>query len=226
MDCSPLSSFVLGIFQSRILGWVSTFKKTPGDLLDPGIEHESLVSPALAGKFFTLLLPGKPHEYEWQPFNKCWLLFCYYMEVRLVLKKLKMKKIIKIMQIGFPDGSDGKEYACNARHPGLIPGSGRSLGEGNGNPPQYPCLENQMDRGAWQATVHGLAKSKTRLSDFIFNANTLKNHVAVTKQSCGSPVDPQSQVTGSRQKSGGQTTSHGKATGLQNQKDWPRDPQS
>ena len=137
MDCSPLSSFVLGIFQSRILGWVSTFKKTPGDLLDPGIEHESLVSPALAGKFFTLLLPGKPHEYEWQPFNKCWLLFCYYMEVRLVLKKLKMKKIIKIMQIGFPDGSDGKEYACNARHPGLIPGSGRSLGEGNGNPPQY-----------------------------------------------------------------------------------------
>ena len=76
-----------------------------------------------------------------------------------------------------------------------------------------------MDRGAWQATVHGLAKSKTRLSDFIFNANTLKNHVAVTKQSCGSPVDPQSQVTGSRQKSEGQTTSHGKATGLQNQKD-------
>ena len=42
---------------------------------------------------------------------------------------------------------------------GLIPGSGRSPGEGNGNPPQYSCLENPMDRGAWQATVHGVAKS-------------------------------------------------------------------
>ena len=70
------------------------------------------------------------------------------MEVRLVLKKLKMKKIIKIMQIGFPDGSDGKEYACNAgqaRPVGLLLGWGISPGEGNGNPPQYPCLENPMD---------------------------------------------------------------------------------
>ena len=48
---------------------------------------------------------------------------------------------------------------------GSIPGSGRSLGEGNGNPLQYSCLENPMDRGAWAATVHGVAKSRTRLSD-------------------------------------------------------------
>ena len=50
--------------------------------------------------------------------------------------------------------------------PGSIPGSGRSLGEGNGNPLQYPCLENSMDEGAWQATVHGVTKSQTQLSDF------------------------------------------------------------
>jgi len=52
--------------------------------------------------------------------------------------------------------------------PGLIPGLGRSSGEGNGNPLQYSCLENSMDRGAWQATVHGVAKSRTQPSDFHF----------------------------------------------------------
>ena len=61
--------------------------------------------------------------------------------------------------LGFPAGSDSKESACNAGDPGLIPGSGRSLGEGNGNPVQYSCLENPMDGGAWQAIVHGVAKS-------------------------------------------------------------------
>ena len=60
-----------------------------------------------------------------------------------------------------PSGSDGKESAYNAGHPGSIPGSGRPPGEGNGNPHQYSCLENYMDRGAWQATVHGVAKSWT-----------------------------------------------------------------
>ena len=62
---------------------------------------------------------------------------------------------------GSPGGSDSKESAYSAGDPGLIPGSGRSLGEGNGNPLQYPCLENPMDRGAWQATVHGVAKNQT-----------------------------------------------------------------
>ena len=50
--------------------------------------------------------------------------------------------------------------ACNAGDPGLMPGLGRSLGEGNGNPLQYSYLENPMDRGAWRATVHGVAKSQ------------------------------------------------------------------
>ena len=62
-----------------------------------------------------------------------------------------------------PDISDGKESACNAGDLGSIPGSERSPGEGNGNPLQYSCLENPMDRGAWKATVHGITKNWTRL---------------------------------------------------------------
>ena len=63
-------------------------------------------------------------------------------------------------------GSAGKESARNAGDLGSIPGSGRSLGEGNGNPLQYSCQENPTDRGAWWATVHGVAKSQRRLSNF------------------------------------------------------------
>ena len=59
-----------------------------------------------------------------------------------------------------------KKSACNVGDLSLIPGLGRSPGEGNGNSLQYPCLENPMDRGAWWAIVHGVAKSWTRLSDF------------------------------------------------------------
>ena len=62
------------------------------------------------------------------------------------------------MQLG---DSDGKESGCNAGDPGLFPGSGRSSGEENGYPCQHTCLENSMDRGAWWATVHGVAKSQT-----------------------------------------------------------------
>ena len=58
----------------------------------------------------------------------------------------------------FPGGSNGEESACNAGDLGLIPGSGRSPGEGNGNPLQYSCPENSMDRGDWTATVHRVAK--------------------------------------------------------------------
>ena len=58
----------------------------------------------------------------------------------------------------FPGGSVGKKYTCNAGHASAISGSGRSPGEGNGNPPRYSCLENSMDRGAWPATVHGVAR--------------------------------------------------------------------
>ena len=67
--------------------------------------------------------------------------------------------------MGFPSGSDSKESACNVGDLGLIPGLGRSSGEGNDNPLQYSCLENFKDRGTWQATVHGVAKSQTLLWD-------------------------------------------------------------
>ena len=63
--------------------------------------------------------------------------------------------------LGFRSGSDGKESTCNAGDLSLIPRSGRSPGEGNGNPLQYSCLENPMDQGAWQAIVHGIARSQT-----------------------------------------------------------------
>ena len=61
---------------------------------------------------------------------------------------------------GLPGGSDDIECACNAGDLALVPGLGRSLGEGNGYPLQYSCLENSVDRGAWRATVHGVAKSQ------------------------------------------------------------------
>ena len=67
--------------------------------------------------------------------------------------------------MGFPGGSDSKKSACNAEDLGLIPGLGRSPGEGNGNPLQYSGLENPMDRDAWKATVHGVTKSQTQLSN-------------------------------------------------------------
>ena len=63
---------------------------------------------------------------------------------------------------GFPGVS---ESTCNVRGPGSIPGLGRYHGKGNGYPLQYSCLENSMNRGAWWATVHGVTKSQTRLSD-------------------------------------------------------------
>ena len=85
--------------------------------------------------------------------------------IPLALDLQKLKK-----DLGFLGGSDGKASACNAGGLGSIPGSGKSPGEGNGNPLQYSCLENSMDGGAWRATVHGVAKSWTRLSNWlIFN---------------------------------------------------------
>ena len=74
-------------------------------------------------------------------------------------------------KIGLPGGSEVKASARNAEDLGSIPGSGRSPGEGNGNPLQYSCLENPTDGGAWWATVHGVTKSQTRLSDFTHSQN-------------------------------------------------------
>ena len=70
------------------------------------------------------------------------------------------------LTLGFPGGSDGKESAFSVGDPESIPESGRSPAEGNGNPLQYTCLENPMDGEAWPVKVHGVAKTRTQLSDF------------------------------------------------------------
>ena len=80
--------------------------------------------------------------------------------------KIILHNLVLFFRSKCGNGSEGKEAVCDVGDPGSIPGLGRSPGEGNGNPLQYSCLEIPMDRGAWQATVHGVAKSRTRLSDF------------------------------------------------------------
>ena len=75
-----------------------------------------------------------------------------------------------LVLLGLPWWLSGKESAY-AGDTGLIPGSGRPPGGGSGNPLQYSCLENPMDRGAWQAIVHRVAKSQTQLSDFHFTSH-------------------------------------------------------
>ena len=93
----------------------------------------------------------QPHGWRWS--DICWM------------RKIKS---IHISILGFSCGSDGKASAQNSGDSGSIPGSGRSPGEGHGNPLQNSCLETSMDGGAWWATVHGVTKSRTRLSDFTF----------------------------------------------------------
>ena len=72
----------------------------------------------------------------------------------------------RVLNLGFPGGSVVKNLPTNAGDMGSIPGSGRSLGVRSSNPLQHSCLDNPMDEGAWQAPVHGVAKSRTQLSDF------------------------------------------------------------
>ena len=85
----------------------------------------------------------------------------------------------------FPGGSDSKASVYNAGELSSIPGLGRATGERNGNPFQYYCLEKPMDRGAWQATVHGVAKSWTRLSDFTSICSTSLHYMEGIIQSVG-----------------------------------------
>ena len=81
------------------------------------------------------------------------------------IRNMHIHKCTQVHEQGLPDGLDGKESACTVGDPSSIPGSGKSPGEGNGNPLHYSCLENSMDRGAWQATVHGVINKWTWLSD-------------------------------------------------------------
>ena len=81
---------------------------------------------------------------------------------------LFLSRLFSVCFLGFPGGAEVKASACNVGDLGSIPGLGRSPGEGNGNPLQYSCLVNPMDGGAWWATVHGVTKSWTRLSNFTY----------------------------------------------------------
>ena len=86
-------------------------------------------------------------------------------------------------------GSDNKESACNAGDPGSIPGLRRSPGAGNGNPLQYSCLENPMDRGAWWTILHRVTKSQTQLKRFSTHAYTVLQSSSVS-QSCPTLCNP------------------------------------
>ena len=123
---------------SRQEYWSGLPYPPPGNLPNPGIK---LGSPALPADFYQLSYQGSPNPV---------IIISYYYHNLLE---------------AFLGGSVGKESACNVGDPGSIPGWGRSLGEGNGNPLQYSCLENPIDRGTWSATVHGVAKSWTWLSN-------------------------------------------------------------
>ena len=93
--------------------------------------------------------------------------------------------------MGFPGGSDGKEFACNFRDPGLIPGSGTSPGEENGYPLQYSCRENFMHRGAWSVTVHRIAELDITeqltlpiRNLLVCNMSIILKHLYITKINC------------------------------------------
>ena len=107
------------------------------------------------------------------PKSKCLLISWHMSPTAVILEPLKIKSLtVSIVSpsichevMGFPCSPVGKESACSSGDLGSIPGLGRSPGEGNGNPLQYPCLENLIGRGAWWAVVHRVAKSWAQLSD-------------------------------------------------------------
>ena len=156
MDYSPPGSSVHGISQPSILKWVAiSFSK---ELSQP--RDQTCIS-CLAGRFFTTEPPGKWENYvalkpTGQPSAGWRLCFVFCSFILITQSKVGLPWWLRWWS---------KESVCNAGDPGLIPGSGTSPGEGNGNPLQYSCLENQTDGGAWQTTVHGVAKRWTRLSN-------------------------------------------------------------
>ena len=148
---APLS---MGYFRQEY--WNGLPFPPPGDLPDPVNKLTSPASPALQTDSLPLEPPGKPVNPK---------LLIYYHSPK---QHFQFARTICYHLTMFPGGSEVKASACNVGDLSSIPGSGRSLGEGNGNPLQYSCLENPLDRGAWCAAVHGVAKSRTRLSDFTF----------------------------------------------------------
>ena len=152
---------------SRQEYWSGLPCPAPGDLSHSGTEPESHMSPELAGEFFTtsstwvLVLSSNGER----------LLKC----TRIILGMMKMSCNWIVVMGWLPRGTVVKNLPVNAedaRDGGPIPGWGRSPDVGNGNPLQYSCLEHSMDRGAWWATVHEVAKSATRLSGWVLAVAT------------------------------------------------------
>ena len=114
----------------------------------------------------------------------------FFFQTQQVLLHLYL--LVPSQTMSFPGGSDGKASAYNAGDLGSIPGSGRSPGEGHGNPLQYSCLENPIDRGTWWTTVCGVAKSQTQLSDFTFFLSQSMgfSDISVGKESTSNAGDP------------------------------------
>ena len=132
-----------GVLQARILEWVAfPFSRRSSQPRSTTLQEDSLPSEP----------PGKPENTGVGSLSLLQGIF------------LTQELNQGLLPCDFPGGSDGKASACNTGDSGLIPELGRSPGEGNGNPLQYSCLENPMDRGAWWATVHRVPKSWTRLS--------------------------------------------------------------
>ena len=130
------------------------FTQFPADPLDMQ-EHlvESFCWPSANLRFMSELNRDQKthlHDPQIHELTECRDGFCWFVRATM----------------GFVGGSDHKRFACNAGDPGSILGLGRSPGEGNGYPLQYSCLENSLDRGAWKTTIHEVAKSWTRLSNW------------------------------------------------------------
>ena len=107
----------------------------------------------------------------------CFIRFCFSYWYVGVLERSSVEYNFPLpIHLG---GSDGKASTYNAGDPGSIPGSGSSPGEGDGYPLQYSCQENSTDRGAWWATVHGVAKSQTQLSDSHFHFSVLGEYTVM-----------------------------------------------
>ena len=163
---APLS---MGILQVRILEWVA--KHSSRGSSNPGIKPSS---PEMQADSLSSEPPGKPIYTHTHTHTHTYI----YMYVYGSYIQAHIHTYI-YTYIGFPGGARVvKNLSANARDTGLIPGSGRSSGEGNVNPLQYSCLENSMDRGAWKSIVHRVSKSWT-LSDkhwvytfYVMNSST------------------------------------------------------
>ena len=185
MDCSLPGSSVCGILQARVLEWV-VISFSRGSSRPRDQTHISCISCIAGGYFLPLPRQMSPWEEEHTPLvlaqrespspvthppgdiasgKMLAINGCPCSEWKLISpsEQRRKRKCVKKKE-GFPGYSAVKHLSANAGGAGLIPDPGRSTGEGNGNPLQYPCLGNPMHRGAWRATVHGVAKSWMRLS--------------------------------------------------------------